>query len=1124
MAYNNNNSNLFAPVAYEPSASLYPPPQRCPSRQTGAIVTRHYDSGVNPYDARATQREAARRGSPLSVSALTTDLVETTVQQVKRHRIMPMTLALESAYWETRLARHRRRVKRAKEAQESAGGGGGGAETSGADDDAWDSAGNNNASASRMGIGASAARRQGGGDGSSGGGGGAGDRLATLLSQSARSALAKSSAKVTSSSASIASPSQQQQPPHEVAGSSPLMLGARVNATLLQATIARSTQHHVVSSRKQFGMSASSRDLLGASANDVSLKLATRERGVRGMQRAKGLQSIEHIVNPFHLAAGSDEALRAEATLHSSTNAAHMGRSLGRSLGASRLPVASQSATGAATATTDAQRQLPHDEASASASTVLPPVSPRRPPPPSSSPRAPRAGTGALTIDVEALSGSSVVLMPGGTSERPTVLMPQQARNAFDQSMASTLSAANVLAANHTLGQAVEGGDTSAHAHGASARGGGGGGGGGKWPIGVTTPTRAQRNPFGLVNAPPAAASEQNPLTASAVLPLHRETGERRHKKLQADRHVADFYRHLLPADVKYRARATHSCVLKEERQAVLKKHRRRTAELESTEPQSKIDMLIARIMHCHSASATSSGAIGPGDLGGGQQGLLQLNLQTTSRYQTQQTDRQQARSYYGVTLADVRQMRDEFLDKSDLAYLAVAQSRMPNSLGERLVDGRLVKAALARSESGADLTFDNLFRVVYGTGQKCLPVSSINHLLADLREEEELRNRHQPYSFRRFVTVTTVRDIEHSFEAILHFVQPTRKRVSQHGDEGITEDEYCSYMRRASSVMVSGDQASKLFRQVAVPQRSARDVAAAMAGAGAGARGASPRHQSVARSAGVAGVHASNAAAAASAAEDDGENISSSDAETIPSSEDEAKISSKKRALQRRLSHGPINVSRKAPQASDTDDSGDDDDDDDDDDGGDDEGGGEGSGDGGHHHHHHDQARATGSDDRPPNGSGDVQAPSKPARRGSVLSVTTPTSPGLAPHPPAFGKPHAPSNTHDPTDTRRANANSNKPRPKKTSGGGGAGGGRRDATRRRRRRRKYIVTVEEWALLILPSLREKVQNLKRLHSQQRLEQSAMSTMEASIGGGGPTSSPNLRSSPLGGEKSVKFM
>ena len=94
-------------MSYIPSTSLYPPVQRCSSPQTGAVVSRHYDSGVNPFDTRTSViAEAVRRGSPLSVSALTTDLMESDEQKVKRHRIIPMTLALETEYWQERLEKH----------------------------------------------------------------------------------------------------------------------------------------------------------------------------------------------------------------------------------------------------------------------------------------------------------------------------------------------------------------------------------------------------------------------------------------------------------------------------------------------------------------------------------------------------------------------------------------------------------------------------------------------------------------------------------------------------------------------------------------------------------------------------------------------------------------------------------------------------------------------------------------------------------------------------------------------------------------------------------------------------------------------------------------------------------
>ena len=38
---------------------------------------------------------------------------------------------------------------------------------------------------------------------------------------------------------------------------------------------------------------------------------------------------------------------------------------------------------------------------------------------------------------------------------------------------------------------------------------------------------------------------------------------------------------------------------------------------------------------------------------------------------------------------------------------------------------------------------------------------------------------------------------------------------------------------------------------------------------------------------------------------------------------------------------------------------------------------------------------------------------------------------------------------------------------------------------KRKRMRRKKIVTVEEWAMLILPNLKEKISSLKKLHTEQ---------------------------------------
>lgn len=1224
---------------YAPSLSLYPPAQRCPSRQTGAIVTRHYDGGLNPFDALATQREAVRRASPLSVSALTTDLMESEEQKVKRHRIIPMSLALETEYWHNRLDKHR--VKKEKEKQQLL----------------------------RIKRAMSAGEVDDDGDGDEE------NRQMMLAANEEMKTDLEASLKFGDSlrpPQSLTARTSRQHRPHQQ-----LQQQQRKEKETLQRNRDRDRE------KRRLSQVRTGRLLSSAGRNEFAgIKLSSNEQGVRGMQHAKPSHILNYIANPYAeaVASSSKGAEQNKTKYESDTGAAsakppiqqrtqentRKGRTNSknnsnptdktdrRANGTSSSDTAhdvdeddedddgifshESSAAPAGTSTSGSHHNQQHqkptfdlDDAknqallfSSTKSTHLgnnhmatsltsAAASVRRLQDDDNRKREEKmrlrrarqehaqrkksffdtsAATGAFgagdretsyaasppqvvtsaTFDsvngVTVNSVSSVTEVPAGNlfasvsapvadRERGVEISRDGSFVKLPPILRKTLSAridnsqhddspnctalANFTRNSSSNNIRASSGVLLNNSNSATTA--------------VANSTRSGSEQQQSQQQLPQPLSVKASSTSASVLPLHREQTDKKIQARQETRHVSDFYRHLLPADVKYRARATHSMILKQARQEVLKRNCRKAADDmygSSGEPQSKMDVLIGRIMHLHNSTNTSgsssSSAVNNNDSGNtnnvipatsSTNALIQLNLHTQSRYVTQHAERQQQKSYYGITLTDVRMMRDEFVEKSDLAYLQILQTKIPNSLGERLVDAKMVKAALSKAENGVDLTFENLFRAAYGGGARCLPVSAMNHLLAELREEEQMRAQHHPYSFRRFVTVGTAKDIENSFNAILHFLQPMeRVRVSQFGDVGITEEEYCAYMRRASTVMVTAEQAAKLFRSVATEQyvgggggggddnhRSSRAgdgrrgsvVVSLPSGPGVGGarRRSIPtlsRLSSFARKgSGVGGGDdrwTSSNHLQHQRVDARGGDISSDDAETIPSSEDEEEILKKKKDEERRrnfeqlipqlknVKHGggggqskSTNVNQEVDHEDDAVDDGAVDDDDEDEEIGD------VVVDHRDRHHHEDEVVSSGRDEDGGNGGGD--ADDDKARRSDIGKSST----ALV----ANTHPSGQASTQKPTSSKRDTGGGSAQ--KKSSAVGKL---RLDPSKRRRRiRRKKIITVEEWALLILPNLKEKVAGLKKLHAEQAEKESIFQ-----VGGIYPSSTSPFSTNP----------
>lgn len=1062
---------------YVPSASLYPKPQRCPSRQTGAIVTRHYDSGINPFDGRATQREAIRRASPLSVSALTTELMESEEQRLKRHRLIPITVGLESEYWVQRLDRHKRAKERRRQqlkeerrrAQKEAAalkasfsssthGGLGGQSCAGS---TFNLSCAETTSSSHKPHRRHHHRRQNKHQQNKSGAVAGGSATNDGHDHDNNDEVSSSGDSATTSSSDSDYDDEEDDEQAEFAAKVQTLIqsmktGRKSNAVpsieqLFPSANAREEKRRRRQQRKLMRMQRHRSSGGGSNHNDnaedplekstgsnnnhqrrktgvfsnknmaeeesrkqralaeqevlavESARLAHRETGVRGMRNtlmSRRNKVIDYFATPWQQAAGDDVDRKRDALLFSSSNTAHLGQHRvadALALAAARDKMIQERKDRETLEKMEKSRaklqkkqqeqiargEIPSGDDMILASSAVFEQSVRalsasitmnlgsagagggsnnnNNTSGSSSPlgkharRIANALSGGADAPFKPAIGSSSVTVVG--TSRPSITDHSSNNNiningshsGLLLSYPAGISATGVAAAAssttypHTQDPPVSPHSASTFSRAASLTSGDLAAAG----LLATTTTSGSGGGMGS-------------LTASSAFPLHRDVGEKKFRKAEETKKLKEFYQHLLPADVQYRARATQSLLLHEQRQEVLKRHARKQTDASGLEPQSKTEILISRIMHIHNTAATTTGGAGavgafgsplsgaaaatssgPHHLREGipqlsgaksgldSSGLLQLNIHTQSRYVTRAQQHQQQRSQYGLTLSDVRAMRDEFVLKTDLEYLKLINTKMAtsNSLGDRLVSAREVKAALARSEGGVNLTFDNMFRVVYGTGAKAVPVSALNALLEQLKEEDALRDAHHPFSFRRFCTIDTAKDLESSFAAMVDFCKQhfgakrgARNRVSSYGEVGVTCEEYCAYLRRQSSVPVSKEQAEKLFRQYSIPQHVEKNasggglhhphdhhgsghaqgarksasgakglglVLPSVGGAGRSAVGRrnSVRGGSVFASSQYGGSHHLSEMSGASELEDE---IVSSDAETVPSSDDE--------------------------------------------------------------------------------------------------------------------------------------------------------------------------------------------------------------------------------------------